>query len=240
MYSQTRGDEELRGIWQKRNLNSSWAKPERRDIIVTRKSEQIKVVKKIIVFFDICSSTLILEELHRTENEKLWRDILIDIKKYLRIKRSSVGFELYKFLGDGWILLFDPGPNGLEILQFLLEGLSRKFASLYEHHIKKVLTTQISIVGLRFGMDIGSCISFTMNQQREYTGRPLNVAARLQDAIGQRDSKPQNKVLVTNNLYATFTDKRKIRRKYKVWQIKRVLKNISGGEDYRCLKVEFR
>jgi len=206
---------------------------------MTDKSEQAKVVKKIIVFFDICSSTSILEDLVRTENQKLWRDLLIEFKDYLRKKRSSLRFELYKFLGDGWILLFEPRPNGLDIFEFL-EALSEKFFSLYSRHIKSVLNIRIPTVVLTSGMDIGSCIQFVMNKQREYMGRPLNVAARLQSTIGQRDSKPQNKILLSNNLYATFKDKRKIQRKYKVWRVKRTLKNISGGEDYCCVKVERR
>ena len=89
-------------------------------------------------------------------------------------------------------------------------------------------------------MDIGSCFKFVMNQQREYTGRPLNVAARLQSTIEQHDSKPQNKILISKNLYATFTDKRKILSEYKVWDVGRELKNILGGENYRCLKVELK
>ena len=206
---------------------------------MTLKSEDIKVVRKIVVFFDICSSTSILENLKMTENEERWRNLLIEFKDYLRGKRFSVGFRMYKFLGDGWILLFDPQPEGLKIFQFL-ENLSDKFFSLYRHHIRNVLTIRISTVGLTFGMDIGSCIKFVMKGQPEYVGRPLNVAGRLQDSVGQRDKKPQNKGLVSKPLYATFTDRRKIRHKYTVWSVKRQLKNISGGENYRCLKVELK
>ena len=69
---------------------------------MTDKSENIRVAKKIVVFFDICSSTSILEDLIRTENQKLWRDLLIEFKEYLVKQQSSVGFVIYKFLGDGW------------------------------------------------------------------------------------------------------------------------------------------
>jgi len=206
---------------------------------MTTESEDANVVKKIVVFFDICSSTSILEDLVRTENQRLWRDLLIELKNYLREKCSSLGFELYKFLGDGWILLFDPRPDGFAILEFL-EDLSEQFLALYNEHIKRVLTIRIPVIGLTSGMDMGSCIRFVMNGRPEYTGRPLNVAARLQSTVGQRDSKPWNKTLVSNNLYATFTDRKKIERKYKVWRVTRVLKNISGGEGYCCMKVEHR
>lgn len=220
-------------------MNSSLAKLKRKGEIMPHKSERTKVVKKIIVIFDICSSALILENLILTENQKLWPDLLIDLKIYLRRNRSSVGYELYKFLGDGWILLFDPRPGGLEIFKFL-ENLSDKFLLIYRRLIKKVLPTQIPVVGLTFGMDIGSCFRFVMNQQTEYTGRPLNLAARLQDAIGQRGNNPENKVLISNNLYDTFKDKVKIRREYTVWKVNRKLKNITGGEKYWCRKVELK
>jgi hypothetical protein len=206
---------------------------------VTEKSEPTKVVRKIVVFIDICSSTTILEELLKTENEKCWRNLLIGFKKYLLMKRSSDGFELYKFLGDGWILLFDPQPEGLKIFQ-LLENLSDKFFSLYKRRIRKVLTIQISTVGLTFGMDISKSIKIVMDRKTEYVGRSLNIAARLQGSVGEEDEKPQNKGLVSKNLFATFTDKRKIRRNYTVYTVVRQLKNISSGKDYRCLKVELK
>lgn len=206
---------------------------------MTEKSDEIKKLRKIVIFFDICSSTSILEELARTENQTRWRNLLIEFKEYLKKQQSSVGFEMYKFIGDGWILLFEPKSEGMEIFKFI-ENLADKFFSLYRRRIRNVLTTGISTIGLTFGMDIGSCIWFVMNEQSEYVGRPLNVAGRLQAAIGQHDKKPQNKGLVSKNLFATFTDKRKIMNKYKVWSVVRQLKNISGGEDYRCLKVELK
>ncbi|TKJ35685.1 MAG: hypothetical protein CEE38_13815 [Planctomycetes bacterium B3_Pla] len=207
---------------------------------MTQKSDQVKTVKKIVVFFDICSSTSILENLLSTENQKRWRDLLIELKDYLQNESSSLKFELYKFLGDGWILLFEPRTNGLEILEFLLDSLPEKFYGLYRRHIERVLTTSIPRIGLTSGMDIGSCTKIVMSRKREYIGRAVNVAARLQGAIGQRDSMPQNKIVLSRNLYETFEDRKRIMRRYKVWGIKRQLKNISGGKDYHCLKVEHR
>jgi class 3 adenylate cyclase len=206
---------------------------------MTRKSDEPDVVRKIVVFFDICSSTSILEDLVRTDNQKLWRDLLIELKDFLRKKRRFHRFTLYKFLGDGWILLFEPRADGLPVFEFL-EDLSEHFLSLYRRHVKRVLTVRIPALGITAGMDIGPCMRFVMNGQIEYAGRPLNVAARLQSTVGQRDKKPWNKTLVSNNLYATFDDRQKIQRKYKIWDVTRVLKNISGGERYYCKKVERR
>ncbi len=200
---------------------------------MTRESEDIKFVIKIVVFFDICSSTTILENFILTDNQKRWRNFLIDFKNYLRKQQSSVEFKMYKFLGDGWILLFKPQSKGMEIFQ-LLENLSDMFNSLYRRRIRNFMTTKISTVGLTFGMDTGLCISFRLNERREYVGRPLNVAGRLQSSVGP------NKCLVSKNLYATFKDRREIRRKYKVRGVKRQLKNISEGKNYKCIKVELK
>jgi len=197
-------------------------------------------VRKIVVFFDICSSTKILEDLIRTENEEKWRDLLIAQKNFLRQRRVNYGFDMYKFLGDGWVLLFPTDASGGELMA-LLRSISDHYVKLYRRKIKPLLTVPIANVGLTFGIDGGTLLVMTMNARREYAGRALNVAARLQSSIAQRKERhPENKVLLSNNLYATFKDKRKIQGEYKIWRVRRVLKNISGGEDYRCLKVELK
>ena len=61
---------------------------------------------KLVVFFDMCSSSKILEDLHQTGNLKKYRDLLILIKEFLLDKQQSGICEIYKFIGDGWALLF--------------------------------------------------------------------------------------------------------------------------------------
>ena len=197
------------------------------------------VLKKIVVYFDICSSTSILEELLRTENQNRWRGLITSLEGYLMNVPFPVEFKLYKFLGDGWILLFEPCWKGLPFFE-LLEGLADEFSRLYKKRISKVLSIQIPVVGITFGMDIGSCVEITMDKHKEYIGRPLNIAGRLQNAVGQRDDDPANKGLVSRNLMAKFIDEKQIKKKYRILNVKRELKNISGGEDYRCLKVELK
>jgi hypothetical protein len=76
---------------------------------MSRKSDPISTVRRIVVAFDICSSTVILEELLRTENQRRWRNLLIGMKKALVREAAQMPFEIYKFVGDGWILLFEYG-----------------------------------------------------------------------------------------------------------------------------------
>lgn len=202
------------------------------------------VFKKIVVFFDICSSTSILEELLRTENQYLWRNLIKGLERHLIDGQASVDFELYKFLGDGWVLLFEPGRRGLHIFEFL-EDLVDEFFRLYNLRIKRVLSIRIPVVGITFGMDMGSCIRVTMgDDRREYIGRPLNVAGRLQSVVGQRDKSPANKAnkgLVSKNLWEEFIDKRTIEENYDVWHdVKRTLRNISDGDPHLCNKLALK
>ena len=63
--------------------------------------------RKIVVFFDICSSTTTLEALLRTETEECWRDLVIVIKNFLFKEGEHCHFLIYKFWDDSWVLLFD-------------------------------------------------------------------------------------------------------------------------------------
>jgi hypothetical protein len=65
---------------------------------MSRKSDPITAVRRVVVVFDICSSTMILEDLLRTENQRRWRNLLIGLKKELVCQAKRVPFELYKFV----------------------------------------------------------------------------------------------------------------------------------------------
>lgn len=71
---------------------------------MTRENETLTVIRKLVVVFDISSSTTILEDLMRCERLDVWRNVLISVKEVLM--DHPIEFEIYKFMGDGWILLF--------------------------------------------------------------------------------------------------------------------------------------
>ena len=200
---------------------------------MTKKSDKPTIEQKIVVFFDICCSTTILSDLISTENQKIWRNFLIDMKNFLNQNMSNYKFKIYKFLGDGWVLLFNLRKEGIEIIDFL-QILSKKYNQLYEERVSDILTINIETKGLTFGMDIGSILRMVMNGKNEYTGRPLNVAARLQGVTDPQGNNPQNKLLISNNLYASFNDRGAIENKFSVEQKERKLKNIPLGDKFRC------
>ena len=200
---------------------------------MTRRKDSLFIEKHIVLTFDICSSTDILEDLHRTENIKEWRDFIIWIKQYLTKKSKTEDFILYKFTGDGWILLFDFNYLGEDLIDFL-EDFCDEFHSRLKTKILDILETPPDVIGLTFGMDRGTLVKIRMNKIDEYVGRAINVACRLQGAIKDKDSAPQYKILMTNHLYNFLKDDLL---DYRCVDAKRKLRNIAGDKVVRCKKI---
>jgi len=193
--------------------------------------------QKYVLVFDFCSSTSIIEHLILEGPQEGWRNLLIDIKKFLREESAAHGFEIYKFIGDGWILLFNTDFSPRELFSFL-ERLCNKYAIAYNKRIGKILPTQIDNIGITFGLEMGNLIRFVMFGRTEYIGRPLNIAARLQGAIRDKDPNPQGKMLMSKLVYSKV--RRYIPKDYKVWKVTRELRNVFGGEKYHAIKYEKR
>jgi hypothetical protein len=55
----------------------------------------------IVLTFDICSSTIILENLLQIDKFEVWCKFLNWIKRHLMEQSKVLEFTLYKFTGDG-------------------------------------------------------------------------------------------------------------------------------------------
>lgn len=200
---------------------------------MTTKKSRLGKVNRIIVSFDICSSSDIIEDLQRTNNIKIWRDFLIWMKDILQKQSDEFEFYLYKFIGDGWIILFDIDMPGFIVAEFI-EKLSNKFKKRFKRHVYDYLESPPSITGLTFGIDKGPVVRFRMLSNTEFIGRHINVACRLQGAIKDKDKKPQYKALMTRPFY---TLNKKYFKHYKPQDVTRKLHNIAGGKPLRCVKL---
>jgi len=190
-------------------------------------------VKKTILTFDICSSSNIIEDLKMTENTGIWKDLLVLLEKYLAKRTEEYGFILYKFTGDGWIILFKYDLSGEELFEFL-RGLSIFFNKRMKTISRKYLETTPDILGLTFGLDRGTLIKFKLSGRLEYIGRAINVACRLQGSIRDDDGKPQYKVLMTKSVYNQIKeDISDLQPK----NAQRTLRNIAGDKAINCMKV---
>ncbi len=198
------------------------------------KRQEIAVEQKIIVVFDICSSSNIIEDLTLTDNLERFREVLIILKQYLHKKSAEIGFDVYKFTGDGWILLFPPGVDGETLMRFLTT-LSRIYRDRYRRRILPVLESKPEIAGLSFGIDQGKLMRIVLMNRVEYVGRALNIACRLQGAIKDKDDRPMYKVLASNPVFRKVLGSMK---QYKPVEVTRSLRNIKGGARYQCVKLE--
>jgi class 3 adenylate cyclase len=193
--------------------------------------------KKYILVFDICSSTKIVEQLMFDKHQEGWRNLLIDIMEFLKKERDAIGFEIYKFIGDGWILLFGADLSPSKIFDFV-DRLCDKYDVAYSERIDKILSTHIDRIGITFGLEIGDIIRFMMLEQPEYIGKPLIMAARLQGALKDKDANPQGKLLMSKSVYKEVRNH--IPKTHKVWKVGRTLRNVSGGAKYYAIKYEKR
>lgn len=191
-----------------------------------------QIVRKLVVIFDICSSTSILEDLIRTENQICWQKLLGQLKRFLWSQRAQFPFHMYKFLGDGWILLFDDGAvSGRSLISFM-KALCNWYDDFYHKEITDLLSSSPRHVGVTFGVDEGSLLRIVMNRQEEFVGRPINVAARLQSATKQLKAAPPGALLISKNAYSRL--KLRVRNE----PVTCNLANVTGGDKYQARKVQ--
>lgn len=195
---------------------------------MTREAEKLDVVRRLVIVFDICSSTAILEDLKRTDNFSRWRNLLIHLKKELCNIADENGMEIYKFIGDGWILLLPPRLSKRLVCKFL-DDISHCYADRFDTTIRLVLEQRPPTEGLTFGIGRGDLIRITMNHRTEYLGRPINVAARLQAGVKALPGAPSYRALFSlaafNALPGTAVAGE---------EVTIPARNIIGGESYSC------
>lgn len=200
---------------------------------MTEASHKPKIVEYVVVVFDMCSSSNMMEDLTLTGNIKRLRDLMISLKKWLNEKSKEYDFEVYKFTGDGWILLFSPDVAGQEIID-CLQGLSAFFHESIKKKVLPYLETKPAVIGLTFGIEKGPLVKILMLGKQEFLGRPLNVACRLQNAVKDRGNSPEYRALVSNHFYIEYL---KGIKGLKAFPVDRVLRNIRGGAKYKCVKL---
>jgi len=155
------------------------------------------------------------------------------MENFLARRSNRFEFDLYKFTGDGWILLFDYDCSGSKMFKFITT-LSRYFDRKMTTLADDLLEVTPDILGLTFGIDRGKLIRFGLDENIEYVGRPINIACRLQSSIKDKDKQPQYKVLMTKKVYQQVKEDIA---QYRQGKATRTLHNIAGGKRFHCIKV---
>lgn len=175
-----------------------------------------------------------MEDLIESENQERWRNSIIQLKDFLATEQKrwpkDSTFHIYKFVGDGWILLFPTEfPSG-ELFS-LLKRLCEKHNDVHETLLKPVLRRPIEPIGLTFGLEVGRLIGFRMNGRDEKVGRAINYACRFQSVV-EPDGVKQGKLLMSANAHDMLHGGMD-----GVYRTKRVMRTVQGEETW-CYKVD--
>jgi len=188
----------------------------------------------IVVTFDMCSSSNIIEALTLIGRVDLLQNFLGDFKRHMAQVQSMATFRVYKFMGDGWILLYPPNTDGLALLEQLAR-LSRIFHDEIKSKVLSHLSSPPSTIGLTFGVDVGLLTATTIFGSEEYLGRPINIACRLQSAVKEGEGGPAYKLLASPNFYQRYLDRKA--HGFSVRDATRKLRNIGDGADFACKEI---
>jgi len=114
-------------------------------------SNDTNTIQKLIVVFDMCSSSNIIEDLTLTSNINKLKGFIFGLEKWLREESIKYSFDMYKFTGDGWILLFPLDIKGHKIINFLA-NLSLFYDESIKTIINQYLERNLETTGLTFGI----------------------------------------------------------------------------------------
>lgn len=196
----------------------------------------------VVVVLDLCSSSQIMEDLLLSDKFDRYEAFLTCIKRWLMNWTEAHSppkgrFELYKFTGDGWILLFPDTIGGQHLIQFMY-SLCEMIKAELARHITPNLSTMPAVLGATLGVEAGNLVRMTMNEREEYVGRALNIACRLQDAAKDKEAHADCfKALISTRLFNERLAKASAR--YKIESSTCSLRNIQGGSGFACRKIDF-
>ncbi len=189
----------------------------------------------VVVAFDLCSSSKLIEDLTRTKTLVAYDRMLTSIHQWLCSNAMQSNYVAYKFTGDGWILLFPVSKmDGPSLMRFLV-ALSKQHSALHKKFVDSHLESIPSSIGLTFGVEMGTLRKVRFGNEIEFVGRALNVACRLQAAVQNKGPELDYRCLFSRKVFNTYLEKLK---EFQFFDVERTLRNISGGERYRCVKTD--
>lgn len=157
-------------------------------------------MRKYVLVCDICSSTKIIENLVSNGQENEYQ---ILVERLLRsINSQNIAKDIYKYLGDGFIIFFDESVKSDEIIK-VIQNIATEMEEVIREFIKEFVDQELEKIGMTFGLSYGNIHKFKMSAfNEEFFGRPINLASRLQSSISDA-----NTLLVQNEVYRNIESK---------------------------------
>lgn len=106
----------------------------------------------------------------------------------------------------------------------------------YQEKVEPLLQVNPDPIGVTFGIDSGLLIKLEMNEQPEYLGRAINVAARLQSQAKSLSKDGWSNFALMSK--ACFNSLMPEKTEFRTNEKQVDLKNITGGDKFQCFAVE--
>lgn len=169
----------------------------------TRK--HIETSDQAIMVFDIRSSTKFVENLHSTGQLNRYYEMIQNIYHFLEDTMIEHYFKIYKFLGDGFIIVFNHKVKIEDILKF-----SPQIINTCKNELQKISSyfdQPIDIhKGITIGLDKNIIHNFKLNEKEEYIGPSINLACRLQRSELHKDEV--NSLLMSHRCFCEIRDEK--------------------------------
>ena len=203
------------------------------DVVLSDEAEATVSTEKYVVVFDICSSSQIIEDLQNNGKMDAWDNFLLDVAKAMEayIADSRIEALIYKFLGDGYILIVNKRHSGtiLPLCSKIYNIVINRLGSLTD----AFSNIEINRIGITIGIDFGRLHNISIRGQEEFVGKSINTAARLQGSL--KEKKHENKLLISKVV------KNAICGQYRSELYKdtsRIMRNLYGGARFYCYEID--
>ena len=183
------------------------------------------IIEKTVFVFDICSSTKMMEDAQTNSFLENYYKMIDDILDFLKKVKKEYNFEIYKFLGDGFILLFNKKVNTDKIYRFSEELIDIANKIIVIFISKNMQDTVLPRIGITIGVESG----ILYKQKGEYIGRAINIACRLQGKLNLKDSI--NKIIISKNVYNKIVETN-IKKQFKY--LPKKLRNVDNEKEFKC------
>jgi hypothetical protein len=186
-----------------------------------------------VLTFDICSSSAMLEDLHRRNEIEKYSILIDDIMRFLKKNATRYNYDIYKFLGDGFILIFSDSTSIDLILEFCTALTSECNAYIKEFiHLHIEAEGSIRRRGITMGVDKGYVSKLLIDGKDEYVGRPINISTRFQSSLDGEEHT--NRALLSLKLYYEIKEPN-----FKALcnETSRTLKNMANNSKVKCYEI---
>ena len=194
--------------------------------------ESFDVSEYYVIVFDVCSSSVILENLQEQNKLRVWKKFWEGVFKHItKISSSGVRSIVYKFVGDGFILLYRPAfeEDILAYCDKIKVYVNEKIDAIVAEYLDEAPAR----TGITIGIERGEIIRMHLLGSSEYMGEAINAASRLQSLL--KLPEHSNKVLVSETVKSAI-EAQIGERACKPVEV--VLHNLYDNQSVWCYEIE--